>query len=214
MRDIFDIFNDLLLIQVQPLPNPAIIEQEEPQIELPPQRRCGSHTLQLVVVDLNKDKRLKEFRCRKGRVDAKLSTLWMRLGHSSAARELAKEVLGRIPRTPVKTRWNSEFDALDDLLQDTAKTNALLRTLELPTLTLDDVEFLKGLRRLLLPLARALDFLQADSSVLGNLLPVIRGLITNLEELYLPARVSGRKRYLIVFAFWPTLPYEKIFNAS
>ena len=130
-------------------------------VDLPPHRRCAAHTLSLINKDLNKPgvSELRGYQKRKASVDAKLGKIWNKVRRSTNARESCTRILGRILQRPNVTCWNSEYDALDDVMKDSEKVNELLLHLRLPTLSGEDMSFAHECMLLLRPLAMALDAL-------------------------------------------------------
>lgn len=94
----------------------------EHRIELPAQRRCVSHLLNLVSKDF--DKNLtgipKTILCA---ALEKLHTIWMLTHQSSMAKNLCKSILGKVLNIPCETRWNSKYDAIKTCLEPKTKEN-------------------------------------------------------------------------------------------
>lgn len=84
---------------------------EEPQIKMPPQRRCVSHILNLIgkAFERNLDGVAKT--AYKITFNS-LHSLWSIIRNSAFAKTICKEILGVILIFPTETRWNSRFDCI------------------------------------------------------------------------------------------------------
>jgi len=97
----------------------AFTDELGDEIILPPQITCCNHTLNLIATKCKKildnpgNATLKKvYRS----VFAKLSALWNLLSRSTVASDICvKECNCKFP-TPIITRWNSQFDAIQKLL--------------------------------------------------------------------------------------------------
>ncbi|KAK4021512.1 hypothetical protein OUZ56_003427 [Daphnia magna] len=69
----------------------------------------------------------------------KLPKLWNRYNRSTLASDTVHSVFGCQLKTPGETRWNSKFDAVEDILsKDRAKLDELMLRLQLETLDEED----------------------------------------------------------------------------
>ena len=98
--------------------------------------------------------------------------------------------LGGAPKIPVKTRWNSLYDALTWLMnhlsteEDRQKTNSLFRDLDLPAITTEQLVAVKENLCILKPIAEAIDYLQGEKEMhLGCLIPAVESLRVHLSKL-------------------------------
>lgn len=100
---------------------------------------------------------------------------------ANKASESFIESFGRFVRLPCPTRWNSQFDALDDLVQlDEIILNDYAVKHSLTPLSTINLEFLKEFVECVRPIARALDKLQGEQQTLmASLIPTI--LETNFQ---------------------------------
>lgn len=81
------------------------------RIELPAQRRCVSHILNLISKDFEKNLDGFAKTAHQNTFDA-LHTLWSITRNSSNAKTICKEILGVVLKFPTATRWNSKFDCV------------------------------------------------------------------------------------------------------
>lgn len=153
-----------------------------PLDELPAQRRCLSHLLNLISKDFQKALP-KNARAALISAISKLHSLWVCTHRSSEAKRISDEVIGcRFP-LPNETRWNALYDAIEKSSQKDIKPkiNFLIQRLvseakknHLQTLTNNDwcvlTEYLKVMR----PVAGSLDRLQAEQNgSQGFILPTL-----------------------------------------
>lgn len=84
---------------------------EDMRFELPPQRRCLSHLLNLIANDF--EKALTSI-ARTALMNAmnKLHALWVYTHRSSEAKAICQEVIGCCLLWPCETRWNGKYDAI------------------------------------------------------------------------------------------------------
>lgn len=93
---------------------------------VPDHQRCAAHTLNLVATT-DMEKAIKNYSHPGGNVSrspkviyrsamAKLSAFWNKYRMSTVAADRIRLKLGRCPKIPNKTRWNSTFDAVKDIM--------------------------------------------------------------------------------------------------
>lgn len=147
----------------------------ESRFELPPQRRCVSHLLNLVASDFDSPKN-SSGQARTAFVTAysKLHTLWVYSHRSSMAKTICKEVLGCCLLVPVVTRWNSKYDAVAKSCEPAIKSkiNYLIQRLStelngashLQILSNSDWAVLRDYLLVMKPVATSLDKLQGEKT--------------------------------------------------
>ncbi|XP_050500147.1 uncharacterized protein LOC126880367 [Diabrotica virgifera virgifera] len=101
--------------------------------------------------------------------------------------EVIKKVLGHTLSYPGVTRWNSMFDALNQILKSKEKLESLYEKLNFAKqdrLRDTDLNYLAELCQILKPFALALDILQGEQNMYyGFLLPSIVSLFVKIEKL-------------------------------
>lgn len=115
---------------------------------------------------------------------AKCSSLWNKASRSVQLAEKIKDEIGVSLHTPCKTRWNSTFDSIQQLLEYGDKLDSLFNLAAVDILKPQEREFLKGYHEGLKPVAWALDKLQSEKNMFyGYLAPVILRTRSKLREL-------------------------------
>lgn len=142
-------------------------------IDLPPQRRCLSHLLNLISSDFEKSSQSFARSALIASVN-KLHSLWIFTHRSSHAKTICLEVLGRSLYVPCETRWNSKYDAIELACSDDIKPNlnklierlrsSLNGASHLQVLSNNDWAFLKEYLNVMKPVARSLDRLQSEKN--------------------------------------------------
>lgn len=159
-------------------------------LSLPPHFRCASHTLNLVA-GTDSEEALKDPKYRKlfEEVFSKCKCLWNKQSRSTLAADTIKEHLGVYLKTPNATRWNSTFDAMEQIQtflstpEGTEKINICLEKLNGSKFQRNHVMFIKEFVGVMKPLAHGLDLLQRETSMyMGYLLPTIYQIVSNIEK--------------------------------
>ena len=104
---------------------------------------------------------------------ALVNSLWNKLSRSVQSSDEVKEILGKYLKLPNETRWNAEFDALEDLQRHAPKLNEVMDKLSLPRFSPEHFEFLKEYIQVTKPVAITIDILQGNNASLGFVLPSI-----------------------------------------
>lgn len=162
------------------------------EMNLPPHHKCCSHTLSLCcTTDIsNATKRLVNFGRLYHKSMGKLSALWNLTNRSAnKASEIYFTIIGRAPITPVITRWNSQYDSINEILKHVNHFPELFKALSLPIIQDVEIEFLKEFQLCLAPYAIGLDKLQGDQNMhIGDIIPSIYAIYHKLNDL-----VEGKK---------------------
>lgn len=105
-NDDYDLFRDLVQ------PNQTEQSTVKTSIDLPPQRRCLSHLLNLISSDFEKG--LSSV-VKTAFINSynKLHALWVFTHRSSHARTICQKILGCLLLVPCETRWNSKYYAIE-----------------------------------------------------------------------------------------------------
>lgn len=146
-------------------------EEEEEMITLPPQRRCISHKLNLISGDFEKEL-TGNAKSLLVQSISKLHALWVLVGRSTAARKICTQILGCSLKTPCITRWNSKFDAVNQIFKLKPKINLLIQELKpklksassLNLITSNDWIVIEEYIKIFTPVATALDKLQGEKN--------------------------------------------------
>lgn len=164
-----DFYNDLFEEPIVSVPEVSENEGSD-RIELPPQRRCASHLLNLVSKDF--EKKINGF-AKIAYITAmnKLHSLWILTRRSSLANGMSKTVLGTALLIPCETRWNSKFFAVEKVVNcGNKKINELILKLSnevdsarhLQQLSINDWTVITLYLKVMKPVAIALDILQGE----------------------------------------------------
>ena len=184
------------------------------EYELPPHERCAAHTLNLVASsDVDKSLSTSSFSKNVYRSSfAKCNSLWNKASRSTVASEHVEESLKKKLTVPTSTRWNSYYDAVSRITENSLEEiNALCTKLELRCFTDKEFTFLAEYCKVLYPLVRGLDILQGEENCFyGTLLPTLvtiikktkaatSGLSTMTTGLAYTVEDSIKRRFSAVF---------------
>lgn len=161
--------HDEILLEDEYMNDAISNEEAEEAIILPPQRRCVSHLLNLISDDFEKEL-TGSAKTMLVQSISKLRSLWVLVGRSSLARKICIEVTGYALKTPCITRWNSKFDAVNQISKLKVKINPLILQLKaqlstgrnLTTISTNEWIVIEEYIKIAQPIACALDKLQGE----------------------------------------------------
>ncbi|UYV77348.1 hypothetical protein LAZ67_15000596 [Cordylochernes scorpioides] len=153
---------------------------EDPEHLLPAHLRCCAHTLSLcATTDANKllseqDTPLSQMHAA---IMKKCNALWKAAGRPKSA-EIMQNVLGHTLSRPGETRWNSLFDALQQIFDIKEKSLLLHRLLNIKNAIKDnEFECIQEYLTCTSPVAEALDIMQSETNAYyGIVLPCLLAL--------------------------------------
>lgn len=183
------------------------ISNEQPQIRMPPQRRCFSHLLNLASQDFGNMLPTIASRAFKQTYN-KLNALWNTTNRSSYAKTICQNELGGSLKVPCDTRWNSKFDAINkivgicksDTIFERNKINILIKRLKtelhsanhLLTLDQSDISVMENYIKIMQPIATSLDTLQGEYNCSqGMILPVIFSMKHKISSFDVDCNIMG-----------------------
>lgn len=184
------------------------------EYELPPHERCAAHTLNLVASsDVDKSLSTSSFSKNVYRSSfAKCTSLWSKASRSTVASDHVEGTLKRKLTVPTSTRWNSYYDAVSRITENSLEEiNTLCTKLELRCFTDKEFTFLTEYCKVLYPLVRGLDILQGEENcfyrtLLPTLVTIIKktkattsGLSTMTTGLVYAIEESIKQRFGAVF---------------
>lgn len=152
---------------------------------LPRQLRCSAHTLNLCITTdmvrtINSNEALSAVHTE---VMQKCNILWKEALRPKFA-ETIEQTIGHTLKRPGKTRWNSLYDSLQQILRIKDKMSELAKLLEIKSvLRENDFIYLEEHIKCTAPIAEAIDILQGDNVFYGTLLPCLLTLRRKLTKL-------------------------------
>lgn len=170
------------------------VQINPPRIEMPKQRRCVSHLLNLLSKDFYK-KLTGVAKLGLVAVLSKLHSLWVLTHKNSRAKTICIDTLGKCLLVPCETRWNSQFDAVKRCLEPEIqpKLNKLIEALKKAEIEpaknmelMDENDFLilENYIKVMEPVAISLDKMQAEyNGSQGFILPVLSSMKHHVSKL-------------------------------
>lgn len=182
---------DIEYISIDNILDVALDVEDATGFQLPPHRRCITHTLNLVATtDIEKwissnahTSNIKTLKTIFRSCLAKCTKLWSKQNQSSIVAEQIYEQFTFHLKVPNKTRWNALFDALTQIKkiflqsQGIDMFNKIMDFCELTRFTQQEIQFISEYCDIMEPIATSLDFLQGEKAMyLGFTLPVLHAL--------------------------------------
>lgn len=194
------------------------LEDSEPIYVLPAHLRCCAHTLSLcATTDANKllseqDTPLSQMHAA---IMKKCNVLWKAAGRPKSA-EIMQDVLGHTLSRPGETRWNSLFDALQQIFNTKEKNVLLHRSLNIKnTIKDNEFEYIKEYLTCTSPLAEALDIMQSETNAYyGMALPCLLALRKKLLKIEKKNNFSFCSPLIKVYRESVEKRFEKMFDVT
>lgn len=197
----YDIFRDLVS------PNQCEPPVNRPKVDLPPQRRCLSHLLNLISNDF--EEALPPI-VKSAFITAynKLHALWIFTHRSSHARAICEKVLGCILLVPCETRWNSKYYAIEKAckVEIKNKINELISEItkeikgatHLQPLSTNDWAVLSEYLKVMSPVAQSLNRLQSENNgSQGMIMPILNSMRYHIKSLEGSILLGSFKRIML-----------------
>lgn len=160
--------------------------------QLPPHRRCLSHILNLFAGDFEKKLPARASTALITTL-SKLQSIWVCPRRSSTSKSICKDILGCQLKMPVETRWNSKFNAIqqihdigiEKMMQYvTALKTSITSTKNLSNLLVEDFKVMAAYIKVMKPIANSLDRLQGEKNCgQGYILPTLTTMLLNIRML-------------------------------
>lgn len=113
----------------------------------------------------------------------KLNELWKRSKETSTSEQIAN-ILGSKITQPTCSAWTSLHDSIANLLKiNIIRLNEVLKLLDIPILSADDVEFMKEYVKIMEPISTAIDYLQKNDCYYATFLPMVHSTKDNLIDI-------------------------------
>ena len=171
---IFENMDDLLTVNTED-------DHTQVQYDLPAHERCAAPTLNLIAsTDIDKFLSISPISRNLYRSSvAKCSAVWNKASRSTIASDSIQEIVKRKFLVPSKTRWNSHYEPILRITENsTSELNELCTKMGLRSFVEKEIAFLKEYCSVMKPLARGLDILQGeDHCFYGTLLPTLETII-------------------------------------
>lgn len=164
-------------------PDEAVDEDPDP-IVLPPHKRCGNHSLNLVACsDALKARTEKVYRRSYDRVMAKIQALWNAVSRSPKNNDVIEEIANKSFVQPTCTRWCSEYYAVERIVDiGLEKVVDCQGVLGLSKMTEADMKFLKSYLTVMKPVVTAMKILESETDCyLSHMIPTIMGIERKLK---------------------------------
>ena len=165
-----------------------ILASEPKDSKLPFQSVCLAHCLNLVAdKDASKALKINSFKVIYRKFFSLFQEICNKQSRSAQKADIIRKICGTLFIKSVSTRWNSEFDGVQDFVKKLDKRSdnfdQLMTKLGLPLFTTFQLDFAREYVLVMKPLADALDQMQSDKIGLGHCLPTIVCLQNKLENL-------------------------------
>jgi hypothetical protein len=157
---------------------------DEDLIELPPHKRCGNHSLNLVACsDALKARTDKVYKRSYDRVMAKIQALWNAVSRSPKNNDVIEEIANKSFIQPTCTRWCSEYYAVERIVDiGLEKVVNCQGVLGLSKMTEADMKFLKSYLTVMKPVVTAMKVLEGETDCyMSHMIPTIMGIERKLK---------------------------------
>jgi hypothetical protein len=158
----------------------------EEDVVLPPHKRCGDHSLNLVAsVDALKARQDRVYQRQYDRTMAKVQVLWNSVSRSPKLNDVAEEIAHCTFVQPNSTRWCSEFYAVERItVIGLDKVVQCQTDMGLPgIMTEADMKFLTSFQGVMKHVVKAMKCLEGETNCyLGHLIPTVMGLQNKLKR--------------------------------
>ncbi len=152
---------------------------------LPPHKRCGNHSLNLVAsVDALAARLDKTYQRSYDRAMSKVQALSNMVSKSPKANDTVEEITGKTFLKPTCTRWCSEYYAVERVVEvGLNKVIECQKALGQSEMTPADMKFLVAFLNVMRPLVVAMKLIEGENHCyIGQLIPTIMGLKRKLES--------------------------------
>ena len=162
-------------------------EVEDPEYELPPQMKCGSHKLHNVAKH-GTQKAMKDALF--GKIAkvcfGKIRAIWNHQSRSTNKADIIRDICGGLFVDQGATRWNSFFHGIVDFCKKMSDSDdglaSVAKELKFRPFTENEIELTKEYIMVMEPIALALDKLQGDVG-LGYVLPIITNIYNCFDDM-------------------------------
>lgn len=163
----------------------SIGAEETDDVILPPHKRCGDHSLNLVAsVDALKARDDKQYQRSYDRAMGKVQALSNAVNRSPKQNDAVVDIIGQTFLQPNCTRWCSEYYAVQRVVDIGLEKVVECQTqLGQSPMTPADMTFLTAFVKLLKPLVIAMKLLEGETDCyIGQLIPTVMGLEKKFEQ--------------------------------
>lgn len=160
--------------------------------QLPPHRRCLSHLLNLIAGEFDLKLSVRASTALISTLN-KLQAIWVSPRRSSESKSLCQDYLGCKLKIPVETRWNSKFNAIQQIhsigiekmeMYISALKASIKSASNLSLLTNEDFKVMLAYIKVMKPVANSLDRLQGEQNCgQGYILPTLKTMKQTVEQL-------------------------------
>ena len=169
----------LVVVNVNELLENACDDDSDDVPILPPHKRCGNHSLNLVAsANALKAREDKVFQRSYDRAMAKVQALSNIVSRSPKANDTVEDITGKTFLKPTCTRWCSEYYAVERVVEiGLDKVVECETALGLSVMTSADMKFLTSFIKVMKPIVSAMKLIEGESHCyVGQLIPTIMGL--------------------------------------
>lgn len=155
------------------------------ELLLPPQKRCGNHTLNLVArSDSLKARGDNNYKRLYDRAMAKVTALSNAVSRSPKNADTVEELTGSTFLNPTVTRWSSDYYAVERITTiGLEKVTDCQRALSQNVFSETEFQFLKSYLKVMQPIVKAMDLFQSQKCFIGHIVPTIIGIKHQLSKM-------------------------------